>query len=97
VRSWHAFPGSLLALFKRWLGDGIIRRGLGFAALTLLMAGIAAGTWWTREVAWKNANRISNPLMPPDTMDSEGDGPQGNFFPSSAQPNMAATFPPSTS
>src|SRR2546422_2128990 len=24
---------------------------------------------WTREVAWKNANRISNPLMPPDTID----------------------------
>jgi len=82
---------------KGWLGDGIIRRGLGFAALTLLMAGIAAGTWWTREVAWKNANRISNPLMPPDTMDSEGDGPQGSSSPAPRKPNMAATFPPSTS
>jgi len=45
-----------------------------------LDAGIAAGTWWTREVAWKNANRISNPLMPPDTMDSEVTA-SGIFFP----------------
>src|SRR5260370_113055 len=78
---------------KGWLGDGIVRRGLGFAALTLLMAGIAAGTWWTREVAWKNANRISNPLMPPETMDSEGDGPQGKFFPSSAQTKHGGNIP----
>ncbi len=70
---------------KGWLGDGVIRQSLGFAALTLLTAGIAAGTWWTREVAWKIANRISNPLMPPESMDGEGDGPQGKFFPSSAQ------------
>ena len=63
--SWLISKGSL--------GDGVLRRGLGFAALTLLTAGIAGGTWWTREVAWKNANRISNPLMPPDTMDSEGE------------------------
>ena len=78
---------------KGWLGDGVIRRGLGFAALTLFTAGIAAGTWWTREVAWKNANRISNPLMPPDTMDSEGDGPQGKFFPSSAQTKHGGNIP----
>ncbi len=78
---------------KGWLGDGVIRRGLGFAALTLLTAGIAAGTWWTREVAWKNANRISNPLMPPETMDSEGDGPQGKFFPSSAQTKHGGNIP----
>ncbi len=78
---------------KGWLGNGVIRRGLGFAALTLLTAAIAAGTWWTREVAWKNANRISNPLMPPETMDNEGDGPQGKFFPSSAQTKHGGNIP----
>src|SRR5216683_27356 len=78
---------------KGWLGDGIIRRGLGFAALALLTAGLAAGTWWTREVAWKNANRISNPLMPPESMDNEGDGPQGKFFPSSAQTKHGGNIP----
>ena len=78
---------------KGWLGDGIIRRGLGFAALALLTAGLAAGTWWTRDIAWKNANRISNPLMPPESMDNEGDGPQGKFFPSSAQTKHGGNIP----
>jgi len=78
---------------KGWLGDGVVARGLGFAVLTLLIAGIAAGTWWTREVAWKNANRISNPLMPAETMDGEGDGPQGKFFPSSAQTKHGGNIP----
>jgi Flp pilus assembly protein TadD len=78
---------------KGWFSEGVFRRGLGFAALTLLAAGIAAGTWWTREVAWKNANRISNPLMPAETMDGEGDGPQGKFFPSSAQTKHGGNIP----
>jgi len=78
---------------KGWLGDGVLQRGLGFAALTILSAGLAAGTWWTREVAWKNANRISNPLMPPETMDSEGDGSQGKFFPSSRRPKHGGNIP----
>ena len=78
---------------KGWLGDSLIRRGLGFAALALLTAGIAAGTWWTREVAWKSANRIANPLMPPESMDHEGDGAQGNFFPSSAQTKHGGNIP----
>src|ERR1700687_1537347 len=83
--SWLASRG--------WLGTSIVQRGLGLAALALLTAGIAAGSWWTREVAWKNSNRISNPLMPPETMDSEGDGPQGKFFPSSAQTKHGGNIP----
>jgi tetratricopeptide (TPR) repeat protein len=83
--SWLASQG--------WFGQGVIQRGLGFAALALLTAGIAAGTWWIREAAWKSANRISNPLMPPETMDGEGDGPQGKFFPSSAQTKHGGNIP----
>jgi Flp pilus assembly protein TadD len=83
--SWLISKGSL--------GSSIIQRGLGFAALTLLTVGIAAGAWWTREVAWKKANRISNPLMPPESMDAEGDGPQGKFFPSSAQTKHGGNIP----
>jgi tetratricopeptide (TPR) repeat protein len=78
---------------KGWLGEGILGRALGFAALTVLTAGISTGTWWTREVAWKKANRISNPLMPAETMDGEGDGPQGKFFPSSAQTKHGGNIP----
>src|SRR6266436_8381376 len=56
------FLATSWLISKGRLGDTVIQRGLGFAALTLLTVGIAAGTWWTREVAWKNTNRISNPL-----------------------------------
>src|SRR5207302_405115 len=104
LRPWlyaHIMLSVLGALFlatswlisNEWLGRSTTRRGLGFAALTLLTVGMAAGTWWTREVAWKNANRISNPPMPPETMDSEGDGPQGKFFPSSAQTRHGGNIP----
>ena len=78
---------------KGWLGESNLRRGLGFVALVLLTAGIAAGSWWTRTVAWKNANHISNPLMPAETMEGEGDGPQGKFFPSSAQTKQGINIP----
>ena len=75
------------------LGDSVLRGGLGFAALALLTVGIAAGAWWTRTVAWKNKNHISNPQMPPETMDAEGDGSQGKFFPSSAQTKQDINIP----
>src|SRR5258707_231896 len=87
------FLATSWLISKEGLGDGIIGRGLGFATLTLVTVGIAAGTWWTREVAWKNVNRISNPLMPPESMDAEGDGPQGKFFPSSAQTKQSGNIP----
>src|SRR5437879_3150272 len=78
---------------KGWLGGDLLHRASGFATVTLLIVVTAAGAWWTREVAWKNANRISNPLMPPETMDSEGDGSQGKFFPSSAQTKHGGNIP----
>src|SRR5213593_4037158 len=78
---------------KGWLGGDLLHRASGFATLTLLIVGIAAGAWWTREVEWKNANRISNPPMPPESMDREGDGPQGKFFPSSAQTKHGGNIP----
>jgi tetratricopeptide (TPR) repeat protein len=72
---------------KGWLGTSSVTAALRFAALALLTVAISAGSWWTREVGWRDAraNRIINPLMPPDTMDHEGDGATGKFFPSSAQ------------
>ena len=87
VTSWLSSRG--------WMGKTIAARGMGFAALALLTAAVAAGAWWTREVAWShaNANRISNPLMPPESMDGEGDGPQGKFFPSSAQTKHGGNIP----
>ena len=54
--------------------------------IVLVAAGlVAAGAYWVRTVPWQRANRIENPSIAPETMNDEGDGPSGPFFPSSAQ------------
>ncbi len=55
------------------------------ATCLLVLAGLGAGSWYLRNSRWENHARIENPAMPPATMDGEGDGPKGPFFPSSAQ------------
>ena len=49
-----------------------------------LLAGVAYGAHYAR-ASWESRNRIQNPPTAPDSMNSEGDGPEGAFFPSSAQ------------
>ena len=78
---------------RGWLGTSVLQRGLGFVALVLVTGGIAAGDWWVRNVAWNNTNRIANPEISPLTMDNEGDGPQGKFFPSSVQTTDGKNIP----
>ncbi|MFZ3215620.1 MAG: tetratricopeptide repeat protein [Candidatus Acidiferrales bacterium] len=71
---------------KRRLLAGGVAAGLLRSALCLAVAAlIAGGAWWLRTVPWQHAHQIENPAIAPGTMDSEGDGPQGPFFPSSAQ------------
>jgi tetratricopeptide (TPR) repeat protein len=80
--------GFLIAAFvgrRGWLGSG---RGATFVRLAVclvVVAGVGAGLRFVRESRWVNRARIENPEMPPLNMDQEGDGPQGPFFPSSAQ------------
>ena len=77
-------------LIADWLGKRARREsgaGTAFvrAAICLIgLAGISYGARYVRE-GWQTRNRIENPTMPPDSMNGEGDGPQGAFFPSSAQ------------
>jgi Flp pilus assembly protein TadD len=78
---------------RGWLGKGFAAAVTSFAVLTLLMTAIAAGSWWARNIAWKNSNRVVNPHMPTETMDGEGDGPNGKFFPSSAQTRDGKNIP----
>ena len=78
---------------RGWLGGSTGQRVPRFALLCLLAVGIAAGTWWSREIAWRSTNRIANPQMPAATMEGEGDGPQGKFFPSSAQTKDGGYIP----
>jgi Flp pilus assembly protein TadD len=62
------------------IGISILRIG----ACLLIMAGLGYGAQRIR-LTWQTRSRIENPIMPPKTMSGEGDGPQGLFFPSSAQ------------
>jgi len=78
---------------RDWLGRTAPQRAFAFMALLALTAGLAWGAWWTRTIAWQRANRIHNPAMPAETMDGEGDGPQGKFFPSSAQTKHGGNIP----
>ncbi len=78
---------------RGWLGASALQRIVAFTAVVVAAAGIAAGAWWVRNVAWNNAYRVSNPAISPATMDNEGDGPQGKFFPSSAQTTDGKNIP----
>jgi Flp pilus assembly protein TadD len=83
--SWLAARG--------WLGRTTAQLALAFVGLLAFTSAVAYGAWWTRTIAWQRANRIHNPTMPPETMDAEGDGPQGKFFPSSAQTKHGGNIP----
>jgi len=76
-----------LALLMVWLGSqgwtgSVLLRGAG---VMVALVAVSAGAWWMRTAYWNRSYRIENPPMPPATMDGEGDGPEGRFFPSSAQ------------
>jgi tetratricopeptide (TPR) repeat protein len=77
-------------LFAEWLGKrGWLAASFGSAAMraTICLVALAAVGYSARSIreSWQTRNRIQNPAMPPDTMNGEGDGPEGPFFPSSAQ------------
>jgi tetratricopeptide (TPR) repeat protein len=78
---------------RGWLGERALERTVTLAAMLLLTAGIGASAWWVRNVAWSNGNRIQNPQISPLTMNDEGDGPQGKFFPSSVQTTDGKNIP----
>jgi len=69
---------------RGWLvsnaGTSILRTAICLA----LLAGLGYAAGYVRG-GWQSRNRIQNPTMPPDNMNGEGDGPEGPFFPSSAQ------------
>ncbi len=70
---------------RRWLAGGAARVAARYALSILLAAGITGGAWWIRTAPWESGHRIENPRISPASMDDEGDGPNGPFFPSSAQ------------
>ncbi len=85
-----ALAGSVI-LFADWAGQrgwltpGVGKAVLRYAVCLIAFGGLAAGAWYSRNVRWQNSARIQNPKDAPASMDQEGDGPKGDFFPSSAQ------------
>jgi Flp pilus assembly protein TadD len=79
--------GFLIAdqLGKRgWLAASAGSAALRAAICLVLLAGVGYTARYMRE-SWQARGRIENPTMPPENMNGEGDGPEGSFFPSSAQ------------
>jgi cytochrome c-type biogenesis protein CcmH/NrfG len=78
-------------LLADWAGRGgwLTSSAAGAAARAVICLGVLAGLGfagrYVRESRWLSHALIENPAMPPATMNEEGDGPQGAFFPSSAQ------------
>jgi Flp pilus assembly protein TadD len=64
--------------------SGAITMALRAALCLVVIAVIGYGARYIRE-SWQTRGRIQNPAMPPEDMNGEGDGPEGSFFPSSAQ------------
>jgi len=70
---------------RGWLGSSAGSSVARIAVCLVVLAGLGAGSWYARQSRWLNNARIENPTDPPADMSGEGDGPTGNFFPSSAQ------------
>jgi Flp pilus assembly protein TadD len=70
---------------RGWLGQGLTPAILRTAISFIVLAALGAGCWYMRTARWQKSAIIQNPPDSPASMDGEGDGPDGNFFPSSAQ------------
>jgi tetratricopeptide (TPR) repeat protein len=70
---------------RDWLGTGGAVTVAHLAICLVALAGLGTGLRYAREARWVNRAKIENPTMPPPSMDQEGDGSRGMFFPSSAQ------------
>jgi len=80
IAGWWAQRKSSEQINSPALGAAFLRA----AICLVVLAGIGYGARYARQ-SWQARGRIENPTMPPDTMNGEGDGPSGPFFPSSAQ------------
>src|SRR5262249_17290316 len=86
TKGWGTTSRSVGPRHSRFSGAGVVIAPLATTALCLaLAAGLAYGGWHVRQEMWSRAYKFSNPATPPTSMNEEGDGPQGLFFPSSAQ------------
>jgi tetratricopeptide (TPR) repeat protein len=70
---------------RGWLAFGAAGSALRVTICLLVLAIVGYAAHYIRESRWQRRAHIENPTMAPATMNDEGDGPEGAFFPSSAQ------------
>jgi len=82
---------GVVVLLSSWLrrrgtlAGGSASATMRYAGVLLAVGSVGAGTWYTRVVWWRDAYRIVNPMMPPASMQIEGLGSAGPFYPSSVR------------
>ena len=90
---------GIVPIFSEWARarGWLLSRRAGpavfYCLLAIGVAALGASAWTLREVGWQRSYKIHNPSIPPATMDGEGDGPEGPFFPSSAQTAHGGLIP----
>jgi cytochrome c-type biogenesis protein CcmH/NrfG len=85
----------LLMLMVRFRGRTASATVARAFALVVIIGAVSYAAWYQRQQRWLTQNQISNPAVAPETMDQEGDGPTGLFFPSSAQTRHKGRIPSS--
>jgi Flp pilus assembly protein TadD len=74
---------------RRWLSASV-----ALASVALVAVAFSAGAYYLRVTPWQSGYKIQNPEMPPASMEGEGDGSTGPFFPSSARTTDGKKIPP---
>jgi len=69
---------------KNWRVAASIPVSLRWGLILIIFASVSYGAWWTRSLRWQDSYKIKNPPIAPSSMNQEGGGPSGPFFPSSA-------------
>lgn len=77
--TWVA--AARLRTTKNFQFGSVLPYGL-MALAAVLLSGLL---WFVREPGWQQRYQIRNPLLAPASVEEEGEGPAGKFFPSSAR------------
>src|SRR5215469_7007775 len=86
---WLASQPAVRTVASQPPRSSVLVRGFVILIVFALLAGAA---WWERARGWQSRYAITNPTAP-ESMDQEGDGPKGPFFPSSAQTTDGKLIP----
>jgi len=87
------FLGAIWMARQGWFGSTPAAPALRLVACVVAVAIVSFLSYQNRNGRWYSTHVIQNPETAPVTMDGEGDGPNGRFFPSSAQTMDGKTIP----